>query len=93
MNAGLDAAPGWTLFAFVLIDMGSALCLYALFAAAKVPVDADFALAYAVSKSIRAPRLALGAFCFFTPRRFPRDRVGYRHWSPYDPVRVVNADP
>ena len=64
MNAGLDAAPGWTLFAFVLIDMGSALCLYALFAAAKVPVDADFALAYAVSKSIRAPRLALGAFCF-----------------------------
>ena len=56
MNAGLDAAPGWTLFAFVLIDMGSALCLYALCAAAKVPVDADFALAYAVSEATEPKR-------------------------------------
>jgi hypothetical protein len=45
-----------------MVDAGSALCLYALFAAASVPVDADFALAYALSKSIRVPRLAFDAY-------------------------------
>ena len=61
LNASLASDPAWVLLAFVLVDMGSALALYALFTALVVPVDADFALAYALSKSIRAPRLALDA--------------------------------
>ena len=61
LNASLASDPAWVLLAFVLVDMGSALALYALFTALAVPVDADFALAYALSKSIRAPRLALDA--------------------------------
>lgn len=62
LNASLASDPGWVLAAFVLVDMGSALCLYALFTAMSCPVDADFALAYALSKSIRAPRLAFDAW-------------------------------
>jgi hypothetical protein len=38
LNESLASHPGWTLAAFVLVDVGSALALYAAFAAAAVPV-------------------------------------------------------
>lgn len=62
LNRSLESHPGCTLAAFLLVDVGSALCLYAIFLVLAVPVDADFALAYALSKSIRVPRLALDAY-------------------------------
>lgn len=61
LNDSLESHPGFVLLGFVLVDMGSALVLLALITRFAVPVDGDFALAYAVSKSIRAPRLALDA--------------------------------
>jgi len=62
MNEGLDTAPGWTLLAFFICDLGSALVLFAMYTAASVNVDADFVLAYALAKGpLRAPRLALDA--------------------------------
>ena len=62
MNEGLDTDPGWTLAAFFMCDLGSAMVLFALYTVAQVSVDADFVLAYALAKGpLRAPRLALDA--------------------------------
>lgn len=62
MNEGLDTDPGWTLAAFFICDLGSAMVLFALYTVAQVSVDADFVLAYALAKGpLRAPRLALDA--------------------------------
>ena len=62
MNEGLDSDPGWTLVAFFICDLGSAMVLFALYTVAQVNVDADFVLAYALAKGpLRAPRLALDA--------------------------------
>jgi hypothetical protein len=61
MNAALVSDPAWCLVGFVVCDLGSALVFFLLFSALDVPVDADFAMAYALSKSIRAPRLAFDA--------------------------------
>ena len=52
-----------TLMAFVGVDLGSAMCLLVAMIVFNVQVNADFALAYALSKSVRAPRLALDASC------------------------------
>ena len=61
MNAALVSDPAWCLVGFVICDLVSALVFFLLFSALDVPVDADFAMAYALSKSIRAPRLAFDA--------------------------------
>ena len=61
LNRALESYPAFVLLGFVLVDMGSALALLALITRFNVAVDADFALAYALSKSVRAPRLALDA--------------------------------
>ena len=62
MNEGLDSDPAWTLAAFFICDLGSAMVLFALYTVAQVNVDADFVLAYALAKGpLRAPRLALDA--------------------------------
>ena len=62
MNAGLRASAGGCLVAFVLLDAGSALCLWALLhRVVAVSVPAEFVLAYGLSKAIRVPRLALDA--------------------------------
>lgn len=61
MNAALVSDPAWCLVGFVICDLCSALVFFLLFSALDVPVDADFAMAYALSKSIRAPRLAFDA--------------------------------
>ena len=72
LNRSLETHPGFVLLGFVCVDMGSALCLLFLITKMKVAVDADFALAYALSKSIRAPRLALdAAVAAELARRFP----------------------
>ena len=72
LNRSLETHPGFVLIGFVCVDMGSALCLLFLITKMKVAVDADFALAYALSKSIRAPRLALdAAVAAELVRRFP----------------------
>ena len=72
LNRSLETHPGFVLIGFVCVDMGSALCLLFLITKMKVAVDADFALAYALSKSIRAPRLALdAAVAAELARRFP----------------------
>ena len=41
MNEGLDSDPGWTLVAFFICDLGSAMVLFALYTVAQVNVDAD----------------------------------------------------
>lgn len=61
LNASLTQHPGFVLLGFVLVDITSALVLWALIVRLQIPVDGDFALAYALSKSIRAPRLAFDA--------------------------------
>ena len=61
LNASLTQHPGFVCLGFVLVDMTSALVLFALIARLQIPVDGDFAVAYALSKSIRAPRLAFDA--------------------------------
>jgi hypothetical protein len=61
LNASLTHHPGFVLLGFVLVDITSALVLWALIVRLQIPVDGDFALAYALSKSIRAPRLAFDA--------------------------------
>lgn len=61
LNRSLESYPAFVLLGFVLVDMGSALALLALITRFSVAADADFALAYALSKSVRAPRLALDA--------------------------------
>jgi hypothetical protein len=61
LNASLTQHPGFVLLGFVLVDMTSALVLLALIVRLQIPVDGDFAFAYALSKSIRAPRLAFDA--------------------------------
>ena len=61
MNAALVSEPAWCLVGFVICDIGSALVFFLLFSSLDFPVDADFAAAYALSKSIRAPRLAFDA--------------------------------
>ena len=61
MNAALVSEPAWCLVGFVICDIGSALVFFLLFSTLDFPVDADFAAAYALSKSIRAPRLAFDA--------------------------------
>ena len=72
LNRSLETHPGFVLIGFVCVDVGSALCLLFLITKMKVAVDADFALAYALSKSIRAPRLALdAAVAAELVRRFP----------------------
>jgi len=72
LNRSLETYPGFVLIGFVCVDVGSALCLLFLITKMKVAVDADFALAYALSKSIRAPRLALdAAVAAELARRFP----------------------
>jgi hypothetical protein len=61
LNDSLTHHPGFVLLGFVLVDITSALVLWALIVRLQIPVDGDFALAYALSKSIRAPRLAFDA--------------------------------
>ena len=61
MNLALERAPVLTLLCFVALDIGSALCLWGGFEATQAAVDADFALAYALSKAVRVQRLALDA--------------------------------
>jgi hypothetical protein len=61
MNGALDTAPLLTLLAFVCVDAGSALLLWALLETVRAPVDGFFAAAYALSKSIRLQRLPLDA--------------------------------
>ena len=60
MNAALVSEPAWCLVGFVICDIGSALVFFLLFSTLDFPVDADFAAAYALSKSC-APRLAFDA--------------------------------
>jgi len=61
MNSALDAAPVLTLGCFCFLDAGSALCLWGALEALQAPVDADFVLAYALSKAVRVQRLPLDA--------------------------------
>jgi hypothetical protein len=61
LNKALRDHPVYVLLSFLLVDMGSALLLLCAIVTLKIPVDGDFALAYALSKSIRAPRLAFDA--------------------------------
>jgi hypothetical protein len=62
MNEALERCPVLTLASFVALDLGSALCLWAFFETTAASVNADFALAYALSKAVRVQRLALDAF-------------------------------
>lgn len=50
MNRALERNAGATLVAFVLVDVGTALCLLGVVLAFDIPVDAEFAVAYAVAK-------------------------------------------
>jgi hypothetical protein len=61
MNEALGRCPALTLASFVALDLGSALALWAFFEASSASVNADFALAYALSKAVRVQRLALDA--------------------------------
>ena len=82
LNRSLETHPGFVLIGFVCVDMGSALCLLFLITKMKVAVDADFALAYALSKSIRAPRLALDAASPRARAAIPRARGRARRAHP-----------
>ena len=70
MNGALELNAAATLLAFVLLDMGSGLFLWGLYTAIELGVDADFALAYATAKALRAPRLALDASAAAALARF-----------------------
>ena len=61
MNGALEQCPVATLLSFVALDLGSALCLWWAFESCQLSVDADFAVAYALSKAVRLQRLALDA--------------------------------
>ena len=61
VNRALEESAVATLLAFIVLDIGSALCLLAAILTLGVKANADFALAYALAKSVRAPRLALDA--------------------------------
>ncbi len=59
VNRALESSASSTLLAFVLLDFGSASLILGALCAMRVPVGADFALALAVAKALRGPRLAL----------------------------------
>ena len=62
MNRALTTAPLVTLCCFVVLDLGSALCLFFALDCSGLEANADFALAYALCKGVlRVPRLALDA--------------------------------
>ena len=61
INSALEESAVASVVAFVLIDIGSAATLLAAIIALNVHVPSNFALAFALSKSVRIPRLALDA--------------------------------
>lgn len=61
VNSALEESAVASVVAFVLVDIGSAACILAAITALNVHVPSNFALAYALSKSVRVPRLALDA--------------------------------
>ncbi|KAK3240499.1 hypothetical protein CYMTET_49657 [Cymbomonas tetramitiformis] len=72
LNQALDLSPVMCIIAFVIIDISSCLLILALVLALKIQVDADFALAYAIAKAVRVPRLALdGAAAALLMRLYP----------------------
>ena len=76
VNNALETSATSTLLAFVLLDLGSASCILGALVALSVPVGADFALALALSKALRGPRLALDtALAALLARRFPSLRA------------------
>jgi len=73
LNDALEVNAAATLVAFVALDIGSALLLWAAILACNVPVDADFAIAYALCKGpLKVARLALdGTAAAALARRCP----------------------
>ena len=63
LNIALEKGAVAYVLTYVLLDLGTALILCLLFLALRVNVAADFALAFAISKSppLRGPRLGLDA--------------------------------
>ena len=63
INTALEKGAIAYVLTYVLLDLGTALILCLLFLALRVNVAADFALAFAISKSppLRGPRLGLDA--------------------------------
>lgn len=61
INSALEKGAAAYVFTYLLCDMGMALILLVFFFLLQVPVSAEFALAFAVSKAppLRGPRMAL----------------------------------
>ena len=62
LNASLEKSALSTLLAYLLIDITSTLSILGLLVGLRVPVAADFAIALALVKAVRGPRLALDAW-------------------------------
>lgn len=62
LNAALEKSASSYAAAYVILDLGLTFVLLVIFIILRFPVDADFALAFAISKGIgKGPRLALDA--------------------------------
>lgn len=61
LNASLEKSALSTLLAYLLIDVGFTLSILALLVGFRIPIAADFAIALALVKAVRGPRLALDA--------------------------------
>ena len=61
VNRALESGASAYVLTYLMLDLGGAFLLMVLFLALRVNVQADFALAFAISKSppLRGPRLAL----------------------------------
>lgn len=61
VNSALTTSASSTLLAFVLADLGAASCILGALIAFRIQVNADWAIALALAKALRGPRLAVDA--------------------------------
>jgi hypothetical protein len=76
LNVALEASAMSTLLAYMLVDVAATFSVLGALTILRVAVPADFALALALSKALRGPRLALDAsLAAWLTRRFPALRA------------------
>jgi hypothetical protein len=72
LNGSLEVSALSTLLAYLLVDVFATCTILAVLVGFRIPVAADFAVALALSKAVRGPRLALDVSCAaLLTRRLP----------------------
>ena len=72
LNGALEYSALSTLLAYLLVDIFATCSILSVLVAFRIPVAADFAVALALSKAVRGPRLAVDvSFAAVLSRRFP----------------------